>query len=133
MIITAATPEQFDEFLTEYGYTVPDGDKSRLLALSLSFLGTLDMCAEGETHVAQCFIAYAMRDGGGFDPVAVADDKTLIAKGLGRNAIAKEWQVNDSLTGTEPLTLLKRVPMAYGLLRPLLCSTGGIGNIELMR
>lgn len=136
MAITAATSEQFDTFLTDYGYTVAAEDKSRLLALSLAFLGTIDLCQEGETHVAQCFIAYAMSAaGGGFNPAAVADDKTLVAKGLGRNAISKEWQVNDSLTGTDPVTLLKRVPMAYGLLRPLLCSgaDSGISNFEVYR
>ena len=136
MAITAATSEQFDAFLTTYGYTVEVGEKARLLALSLSFLSTIELCADGETDQAQCFIAYAMSaKGGGFNPVAVADDKTLTKKGIGRSAVLKEWEVNDDLSGTDSLSMLKRIPMAYGLLKPLLCvgSSGDAANFELVR
>jgi|GEM_PF-3641415 len=134
MDVTAATSEQFDTFLTTYGYTVDDDDdKARLLALSLSFLSTIELCVEGATDQAQCFIAYAMSaNGGGFNPAAVSDDKTLTKKGVGRSAIVKEWEVNDELSGTDTLSMLKRIPMAYALLKPLLCA-GDSGVVELAR
>lgn len=138
MAITAATPEQFDTFLSTYGYTVEDGDKSRLLALSLSFLNTIDLTGDGETYEAQCFIAYAMSPaGGGFNPATLSDNKTLTKKGLGRSAVVKEWEVNSELSGSDSVSLLKRIPMAYGLLKPMLSqaaiASGGIGTFEVSR
>lgn len=134
MAIVAATSEQFNDFLALYGYTVDDGEKARLLALSLAFLSTVELCKEGETHEAQCFIAYAMStNGGGFNPATVADDRVLTKKGIGSGAIVKEWDVNSELSGADPVSLLKRVPMAYGLLKPLMCSASGVECFELVR
>jgi len=136
MDITAATPEQFDAFLSGYDYTVEPEAKSRLLALSMQFLRTIEICKEGETHEAQCEIAYRMsEEGGAFNPGAVSDGKSLIKKGLGRNAVVKEWEVNEELSGTDAISMLKRLPMAYGMLKPLLCQnqSGGITNFDVIR
>ena len=139
MAVVAATAQQFDDFLTLYGYTVPELDKPRLLALSLAFLNTVDICEEGPTDQAQCFIAYAMSaNGGGFDPTAVSDGKILTKSGLGRNAIVEEWDIDSALAGSDSISLLKRVPMAYAIIKPLLCKgatavAGGISNFEVYR
>lgn len=135
MTITAATGEQFDTFLTGRGRTVAE-DHAVLLVRSLDFLSTIELCQEGETHLAQCHIAWAMsEEGDGFNPAAVFDEKTLTKKGLGRNAIVKEFVVNSELSGTDSISLLKRIPMAYGLLKPLLCQSAdsSIVNFELSR
>ena len=126
MALESATTTQFTDFLTKYGYSVADNE-AVLLSLSFAFMSTLAFCDEPDADRAadaQCFIAYAM-DGGGFNPAAVVDSRTLIEKGLGRGAIVKKWSENEKLSGTEPVNLLRQVPMAYGLLKDSLCSGFG--------
>lgn len=131
--VTPATDTQLDDFLALYGYTIPNADKTVLLARSLALLNTVQICQEGDTYVAQCFIAYAMSaEGGGLNPTALLESKTLTKKGLGRNAIVKEWDVNTELSGTNTIAILKRIPMAYAILEPLLCqnqTTSSSSNI----
>lgn len=130
MTPVSATEEQFTAFLTKYGYIV-DGDTSPLLALSHAFLLTLPLSesADSERVVeAQCFIAYAISEnGGGFNPAAIAEAKTLVKSGLGRSAIVDEWKINELLSGTDPLSLLRSIPLAYGLLKEyLVTATVGV-------
>ncbi len=136
MELETATEAEFDTFLSAYGYTVA-GDKDQLLALSFAFLSTLDFCAdEGDTVPGQCFIAYAIsEEGGGFDLVSTVDDKTLTKKGLGRGAMVKEYAINAELAGTDSVAMLRRMPMAYGSLRSLLCqsSISNVSNFEIFR
>ena len=125
MALIAATADEFDAFLTTFKYDLID-DREKLLALSFAFIGSLPFC-DGVVQTpqitqAQLFIAYAMsEEGGSFNPAVMADNRTLIKENLGRSAIVEEFKVNDELMGTDPFTLLKRIPMAYGLLAPFLC------------
>lgn len=127
MALVSATEQEFADFQAKYGYTV-DAGETHLLPLSFAFVQTLPFCADAEVDQdrfaeGQCFIAYAMSQaGGGFNPAAVAEAKTLVKKGLGRSAITKEWAVNQDLIGTDPMSQLKSVPMAYGLLKTYLCT-----------
>lgn len=124
MSLTSATVAEFDAFLLKYGWTV-DEDKEVLLALSFAFLKTLSFCVAVDDAViveAQCFIAYSMSSGGGgFDPSALASDKILTEEHLGRGAIIEKYEINDLLSGTTPLNMLRTMPLAYGTLRPYLC------------
>lgn len=133
MAIVSATIEQFTAFLTKYGYEIAD-DESALLPLSFTFLSTLPFCSSTDSDdqiiEAQCFIAYSMSaNGGGFNPAAIAEAKTLTKKGLGRGAITKEWAVNELLNGTDPVSMLRAMPIAYGLLNGYLCRGGGGGYV----
>lgn len=133
MAIVSATNEQFTAFLTKYGYEIAD-DESALLPLSFVFLSTLPFCSgtesDGQITDAQCFIAYSMSStGGGFNPAAIAEAKTLTKKGLGRGAITKEWAVNELLSGTDPVSMLRTMPIAYGLLNNYLCESRGGGYV----
>ena len=131
----SATAEQFTAFLTKYGYTVTT-DSAPFLALSHAFMRSLPFADVGKLDAAtaveaQCFIAYAMvpveEGGGGFNPAAIAEAKTLTKKGLGRSAIVKEWKVNDLLSGNDPLSLLRSMAIPYGLLKDYLCvGTAGV-------
>jgi len=77
------------------------------------------------------FIAYAMSDdGGGFDPAAVTDGRVVKREELGRDAIVDEYQILDDMQGSDPYTLLKRVPLALGLLNPYLCPGGDVSGNE---
>ena len=128
MTLVSATVAEFETFLSERGLTVA-GDKSVLVVRSFDFLETIEFCSEPDADVvvkAQCFIALAMdSNGGGFSPTSVAEKTNLIEKGLGSGAIVKKWQINSDLVGTDPKSLLKTVPAAYGLLKPSLCSGYG--------
>ena len=128
MSLVSATDAEFEAFLTERALTISDTETA-LVVKSFDFVETLSFCSEvdAETLVkAQCFIAYAMSaNGGGFSPSAIAETKNLIEKGLGSGAIVKKWEVNEDLNGSDPLSLLKTVPAAYGLLKNSLC--GGYG------
>ena len=127
MSLVSATEQEFADFQLKYGYSV-DAGEAHLLPLSFAFAQTLPFCEGVEVDQdrfveGQCFIAYAMSQaGGGFNPAAVAEAKTLVKKGLGRSAITKEWAVNQDLIGTDPMSQLKSVPMAYGLLKTYLCA-----------
>lgn len=126
MALTSASVTDFDAFLSQYGYTV-SGDKAQLLALSFAFLRSLPFCdsdqaTNADIIEAQGFIAYAMSvEGGGFNPAGMVDNRTLTKEGIGRNALVEEWEVNDALSGTDAYTLIKRLPIAYGLLSQYLC------------
>lgn len=134
MAITAARSEEFETFLSQNGYELGSDDVAAvLLHRSFRFISTLSFCVEGSTLEGQCHLAYAMRSGGQFSPDAIAEDKALVKKGIGRNAITKEWQVNDELSGTDSLTMLKKVPMAYAELKHLLCDELGVQNFDLVR
>lgn len=149
MSLIAATQEQFAEFLSRYGYPDPSESVLPLLAMSFAFTRTLPFCSDQEVNAdvlveAQCFIAYSISAaGGGFSPNAVADARIKVEEGLGRTALVDKWKVNEQLIGTEPIDLLKKLPLAYGLLKGFLCTdgcshgdsegNGGIHNIELCR
>lgn len=140
------TVEEYETFLSEFGYDQA-GDKRLVINLSFAFLSTLPFCegvTEDETKIeviaqAQSFIAYAMsEEGGGLNPAAVSDTRITVTEELGRDAIVDEFEVNSELIGADPVSFLKRVQIAYGLLRPLLCDgeqngTSGIRNIDLIR
>lgn len=121
MALVSATEPELTVFLAKYGYSIEE-DATSLLALSFAFLSTLpfrDVESIDAERVAeaQCFIAYSMSaNGGGFDPSAIAEAKTLTKKGLGRGAITKEWTVNELLNGTDPVSQLRAMPLAFGLL-----------------
>ena len=137
MELTTATAEQFDAFLLARNLSVDEDAKSSALVVSFDFLELLEFCTDEEspdTVKAQCYIALAVADGGVFSPADAVDSKTLIEKGVGRSAIEKTWSINDALSGTDAITMLKRVPMAYNILKPLLCDTGsGVRSFELAR
>ena len=128
MSLISATDAEFTAFLTERNLTIADTETA-LVVKSFDFVETLSFCSEPDADVlvkAQCFIAYAMSaNGGGFNPSAIAESRTLIEKGLGSGAIVKKWSENAELIGTDPKTLLKTVPSAYGLLKGYLCSNYG--------
>ncbi len=130
--LTPATELEFTTFLAKYGYSVTE-DKEILLARSFAFLDSLPFCDDVDLDAdvvveGQCFLAYAMStEGGLFDPFAIADPKTLIEKGIGRNAVSKKWQVNDDLNDHTPISNLKTVPMAFGVLKNYMCyGTAGV-------
>lgn len=129
-LLSAAEPE-LNAFLAKYGYSIEE-DATPLLALSFAFLSTLPFRDVESVDVdrvaeAQCFIAYSMSgNGGGFDPSAITEAKTLTKKGLGRGAITKEWAVNELLNGTDPISQLRAMPLAFGLLNNYL-SYGNTG------
>ena len=126
--VTAVTTEQFSAFLDRYGFATTD--ETHPLPLAYMFMKTLPFCdnavVDDETMVeAQCFIAYSISiTGGGFNPAAIAEAKTLTKSGLGRSAIVDEWKVNEALIGTDPVSLLKSLPLAYGLLKSYICDHG---------
>lgn len=122
MALTSATTTEYSDFLTKYSYT-DDGD---FLNLSFAFLGALPFCDGTEDNdqikEAQCFIAYAMGQGG-FDPTQVVSGRTLVKEGLGRGAITEEYVINEDLIGTDASSMLRQIPMAYILLTPYLCGS----------
>lgn len=127
MSLVAATEGEYTTFRTKYGRTIADGEEA-FLPLSFAFLSTLPFCAGDAVEQtaaiteAQCFIAYAMSaNGGGFDPTLMGDAKTLIKKNLGRSAIVKEYEINAQLVGTDPMSMLRKIPMALALLDSVLC------------
>ena len=134
----AATLEEFNEFLSLYCYEVPDTDKQKSLNLAFAFISTLEFCQEGSTVPGQCEIAYQIAIGA-FDPSAATDGRSLTERSIGRNALVRQWSVNESLQGTEPVTFLRRIPLAYGMLKSLLCEatlindTDSITNFEVVR
>lgn len=130
----AATEQEFADFLLKYGFSAEESERPVLLAKSFAFLSSLSFCTEGSTVEGQLFIAMALADGS-FDPFAVSDGRVLIKEGLGRNAIMEEFAVANDLSGTDSISQLKRVPMAYNALAPLLCtsSVDGPRNFELIR
>jgi len=128
MALISATPAEYAAFLTKYGFSLPSGEPD-FLPLSFTFLSTLPFC-EGFSNVssspeileAQMFIAYAMSSaGGGFSPVALADSRTVVEESIGRNALVEKYSINETLIGTDPMSMLRSVPMALGLLDSLLC------------
>lgn len=129
--MNSATTERYQQFIAKYGYT-HEGDVSPLLALSFAFLSALPFREGAELDddtlaEAQCFIAYAMSTtGGGFNPAAIAEAKTLTKKGIGKSEILKEWKVNELLIGNDPISLLRSMVIPYGLLNKYLC-TGKAG------
>ena len=134
MALVSATEEEYKAFLDKYGYGCELGQES-LLALSFAFLSSLPFCdganvAQTEAITeAQMFIAYAMSEkGGGFNPAALADAKTLIKRNIGRSAIVREYEVNELLAGTDPMSQLRKIPMALGLLNQYLCPVAVAGE-----
>jgi len=129
-MITSATKAEFTAFLTTYGYTVDgiSGDSAPLLALSHIYLQTLPWCdSEQGDHAsiktAQCFIAYAMSaEGGGFNPSARIDGLVVKSKAVG--TLEKEFMFNENVdSGSSSISLLKSLPIAYGMLSPFLCES----------
>lgn len=118
-MLTSATEAEFTTFLATYGYTVA-ADAGPLLALSFVFLSTLPWrdAAQESTPVitdAQCFVAYSMSaEGGRFNPSAKVDNVFLTKKKV--ETLEQQFEVNESLTGTDAMSLLRSLPMAYGLL-----------------
>ena len=136
-----ATITEFNQFLDEYGYCLKDFDdtrKTQMLNRAFAFISTLEFCQEGSTVPGQCEIAYQMALGA-FDPSAATDGRSLTERSIGRNALVRKWSVDESLQGTEPVTLLQRLPLAYGMLKSLLCEaslvndTDSITNFEVVR
>lgn len=86
----------------------------------------------------QCEIAYQIAIGA-FDPSAVRDGRSLTERSIGRNALVRKWSVDQALQGSEPITLLQRLPLAYGMLKSLLCDSSLTGasdqitNFEVIR
>lgn len=125
MDLVSATQEQYTAFRAKYCYKIAAGDEA-LLPLSFAFLSCLPFC-EGvvqteEITEAQMFIAFAMSSaGGGFDPAAIVDEKILVTRELGREAIVREYELREGMTGTDSISLLRRMPVAYGLLSKHLC------------
>lgn len=121
MALVSATEPELTVFLAKYGYSIEE-DGTPLLALSFAFLSTLPFRDVESVDVdrvaeAQCFIAYSMSaNGGGFDPSAIAEAKTLIKEGLGRGAMIEEYSINTMLSGTDPISRLRSLPLAFGLL-----------------
>ena len=121
MANVSATEIELDTFLGVYGFAVA-GDKQVLLARSIAFLNTLEFCKEPDHKLfkdAQGFLVTAIENG--LDLFATADSKTLVERGLGRNAIVKKWQVDETLSGTDSLSKLKAIPQVYNMLAPYLC------------
>ena len=122
MALVSATTTEFAAFLTQFGYSVAE-THDPLIELSFVMLKTIPFYDVDDVPVAtvvqaQCFIAYAMSaEGGGFDAAAIAEARELIEKGLGRGALRKKWQVDQSLNGTHPVHKLRLIPLAYGLLK----------------
>ena len=126
-MLTSATEAEFTDFLTRYGYAVAQ-DTGPLLALSELFMMTLPWCDDAQestaaTTAAQCFIAYAMSaEGGAFNPAGIANTQNVKSQKV--DTLEKEFFAADSaLSGTDAMSLLKRLPVAYGLLSSLLCET----------
>jgi len=72
---------------------------------------------------AQCYLINCLsKQGGDVDLNKGADAKQLTEKNLGRTAIAKKWSFDKTLARTDPVSMLKRCPMAYNLLKPFLAS-----------
>ena len=136
MALTTATTAELDSFIVDYNIeTIDDAAKPSLLKLSFAFLGTVKFCSDVDTGVfvqAQCFVIKAISEG--FSPSGVVDSKTLVGKGLGRSAIVKKWEVNKDLVGTDSISMIKTIPMAYNLLKQFMCNSGGGDfNINLVR
>lgn len=129
-----ATDADFAEFLTKFGYSVDA--ETHLLPLAAAFISTLPFCDDAviddaKIIEAQCFVAYSISaNGGGFDPAALVAAKTLTKSGLGRGAIVDEWKVNESLMGTDPMSLLKSMPLVYGMLRSYMCPGGASEEVR---
>ena len=58
------------------------------------------------------------------------DGRVAITEELGRDAIVDEYKIIDDMQGSDPYTLLKRVPLALGLLNPYLCPDGDVSGNE---
>jgi len=133
--VTPSTLAQFDQFLTDFGYTVAE-NKDVLLKRSFSFLSTVKLCKPVPDEIivqAHNYIAYSMSaEGGGFNPFGVAEEKMLTKKGLGRGAIVKEWDVDKSLSGSDSISKIKRLGVVYELLKDYLCGSNN-SIIELIR
>ena len=128
MAITSASSLDYSVFLATYGYTASPNDAASL-ALAFAFMGTLPFCDGADTvqtpamTQAQLFIAYAISSGA-FNPSAVVSSTVLIEEDIGRSALVEKYAVvNDALTGSDPMSLLQSMPMAYGLLSGSLCPT----------
>lgn len=127
-MLTSATEAEFTAFQIKYGYTVT-ADPLPLLALSFSFLQTLPWKIKNQESTdsiieAQCFIAISIyRDE--FDPSARIEDMRVTKKKV--DTLEKHFEANDYLQGTDPVTLLRSMPIAYGLLYPYL-SPSSIAN-----
>lgn len=124
-MLTSATEAEFNAFLATHGYTVSSGVPP-LLALSLAFMNALSWCNPEQedteqTKIAQLFIAYAMSaEGGGFNPAARAE--SLVTRSESVGSLKEEFMFNDSVDlGTTTVSLIKSLPIPYGLLHPLLC------------
>jgi len=140
MALTSASTDEYKAFRQKYGYAIAGGNDAQHLALAFAFLKSLPFCNADqgdtdETKEAQFFIAYAMsEEGGGFNFTAPVDPRTLKKKEIGRNAIVKEWETNDLLVGTDPMSMLRRIPMALasinGLLCPVATDAEGVSTVE---
>lgn len=126
MALVPATETEYQAFLDKFGFSIASCDLKHL-PLSFAFLSSLPFCDDDPAQTpqiteAQLFIAYSMSNGGGgFNPTAIAGDRILIKEELGREAIVEEYQVNELLSGTDPMSLLRSMPMAFGLLSKYLC------------
>ena len=97
---------------------------------------TLPFCDDAEIDPdvivqAHNALAYAMGTGQ-FDPFAVADSRTLKRREIGRRSIVREWEINDKLNeqigGTDPMSLLRSLPFAFGLLNQYMCEHQEAGH-----
>lgn len=122
-----ATTAQLDTYLSDRGYPAIATGKEELLIRSFDFMSFTSYCFESSETTealaklvkAQCEIARMINND--FEVEALADDKMLTEKGLGRGAITKKWVRNRSLSGSDGLSKLKRIPAAYMILKPMMC------------
>ncbi len=126
-MLTSATETEFTAFLSTYGYTVAQNSAS-LLALSFLYLNTLPFCDADQDSTntittAQCLIAYNMStEGGAWNPVAQVERQGIKSKKV--DTLEKEFfEAAGDLAGTDAMSLLRSLPMAYALLSPYLCAT----------
>ena len=117
----AATVADLDAFLLSDGYVVT-GDKGAFLSRAYRYISGFEVLEDTPDQVlidAQLFTVLAIENG--FDPSAPISDSFMTRKGLGRNAIEKEWEQNESSAGNSILKrLLRGVPMAHDVLEPWL-------------
>ena len=129
MDLTSATLPELETFLSDFNITIDNAEKPSLLKLSFVFLRTIKFCGvvDAEAFVqAQCFIIKAIAiDGIRLD--GVTDVGVLTRKSVGAGSVksSKTFEFNKELSGADSLSVIKRIPMSYNLLKPYICNSGG--------
>ena len=129
MELTAITDAELAAFYTQQGLAaITPAESKRLQALSFVFLCALPWCEnavidQAKFNLAQGYLIHAMSTaGGGFNPLTQNSGAQLKRRGLGRNALEREWFAKpDELNGTSPIYQLRTLPIPYGLLVQWLC------------